>query len=239
MKRFTWLLAVSLFLTLVFRAQAVTLPIYGPATFNFTASTQNLFYIQISNKTNHTSTSTNITLVEKSTVSSFVFNSAYVLNLLTNSLNTNLPAGAKLFIKGSSSSFYFYVTDSTGTNIVLDTTAVSPVLQLEAPAQTTAGSYTLITSQTASGNTYSGNDTEVYTSYMLISYDDSAKTTGDGTHSLFELSGMLVNKYSENIATGKFKESVSLSGAGGGMIRNKSAVLKGTLTGQLAGVSGP
>ena len=238
MKKLSLFLAIFLFLALASRAHATTLPVFGPATFNVTASTQNLFYILVSAKTNHTTTSTNTTVVEKSTASSFAINSAYLLNLMTNSLNTNLPPGAKLIMQGSESSFFFYVTDSNGV-VVVNQSTVATVLKLVSPAHTTAGSYTFITTETASGKTYAGNDTEVYTDYMILTYDDTLLTTADLTHSNFQFGGMLVNKYSENIGTGKFKESISMPGTGGGQIRNKLVVLKGSLTGQLTGFLPP
>ncbi len=238
MKRITWCTAILLFLALTFRAQAILLPVFGPATINFSASEQNLYFSQVSSNASHTSTSTNITQVYKSSVTNFVINSAYLLNLLTNSLNTNLPPGAKLFMEGSSS-FIFYVTDSTGTNTILNSSTVGTVLLLTYSARAIAGSETYITSQSASGTTHSGNDTEAYTEYVILSYDDSALTTGDGTHSTFQISGILVEKLSNTIATGKYKETVSLPGAGGGRIRDTYVVMKGSLTAALAGVLAP
>jgi hypothetical protein len=234
MKKIIWFTAVPLFVVSIHVAQAVAPPEpNGPANFNVTAFAQDLSYAVTSSKTNHSSTTTNTTTVYKSSETNIVVNSAYVLGLLANSFNTNFPDGAKLVMVGAGD-YTFYVTDKSGI-VILPRSTVDSVLSIALVASVNTGSETATISVTTNSSSLSGNDSETFLESVVLTYDDTALATSDGTHTKFHLSGVLTEKLSRNLGTDKATESVSLTGGGDGTIRNKEVVLKGTVSGNLVG----
>ena len=231
MKKITLLAAIPLFMLLATPVRAL-IPVgaSGPVTFHLTASAQNQSYANISNATNHTSTSTNTVAKYKSSVTNNVISNAGILGLLANSFNTNLPPDAKLVMSGLTS-FSFFVMDKTGTNLLLTT---GDVLSIVPSQSVNSGAETFVLTTTGVNTIASGNDTEVFTDYVTLSYNDGSQMTADGTSTQFQLTGLLRSSYSRNILTGKMTVSATLQGAGGGTIRNKECILKGTLGGALS-----
>jgi hypothetical protein len=75
---------------------------------------------------------------------------------------------------------------------------------------------------------------------VTVTYDDTALTTTDGTHTSFQLSGILVDMISVNEKTFKTTETITLHAAGTGTIRGKAnIILKGTTNATLSGFSTP
>lgn len=214
-------------------AGAVPISAAGPVTFNLQSAAQNLDYKLISLKTNHTATVTNKIYAYKSTTTNFTINASYILNLLTNSFKTNFPPGAKLVLRGGPTYFSFAVADKTGTNVLLN---VSSVFSVTTKASIASGMENEIQTTTASNTSYSGNDTESYTVYETMEYDDSALSTADGTTTTFELDGILTTKYSRNLASDKNTSVVNAQAGGGGTIRGvENIVIEGTIQATLTG----
>jgi hypothetical protein len=204
----------------------------GKVTFNLTASAQVLQYSNTSTRVGRSSTTTNVTSTYKSTVTNSIVDSRYILGLLANSFNTNFVSGAKLALGGTLGEFSFYVVGPAGTNALLD---VSSVLSTTNGCRVHSGTETFITSMSRTGTKYLGNDTETCTEFQNLDYDDTSLATADGTHSRFQLSGVLVEKYSMNIASGKVNDVVTFKGAGTGTIRGRIHILQGTVTATVSG----
>jgi hypothetical protein len=233
MKSLTRLATVIVLTLLTMNAQAVLPLETGPAVFKLTATAQEYSYVTASSRTNHTATATNITTVTKSKATNAPIHADFILGLLANSFNTSFPAGAQLVMRGLGN-FSFFVVDSTGTNILLN---VSAVLSITENAGVNSGMETLIQKTTAAGTKYSGNNTQVLTEYATLSYNDTALMTKDGTHTNFQLNGILVDSLSTNIGTVKSRQSVLFQGSGSGTIQGKdNIILKGTLSGALSGL---
>jgi hypothetical protein len=72
--------------------------------------------------------------------------------------------------------------------------------------------------------------------YATLTYNDAALTTKDGTHTNFQLSGILHQLLSASFGTSAITESLGLRGAGVGTVQGKSnVILKGTVTAALSG----
>jgi hypothetical protein len=198
----------------------------GPVAFKLTALTQDLEYDLVRSGTNRTSTTTNTSSTFKSTVTNYVIDSHGILGLLTNSFNTNFPSGAKLAIAGAGQ-YSFDVVDATGTNIVFS--IATNVLCLNIGASVNSGTAIFVQSQDAAGGKNSGGDMETSTDFATLVYNDANLPTTDGSLSSFQLSGILSEKTSGNIETGRFGRSISLKGAGGGTVRGRNEVLQGTV----------
>jgi len=234
MKKITMLAVIPLLMLVTIHAWAAApLEASGTATFTLTAYAQKYLDMTVSIKTHYTSTTTNVTTVTKSKATNTPIDSAVILGLLENSFKTNFPSGAELIMSGVEN-YSFLVVDSTGTNVLLD---ASTVLSIAANVSVDSGRETLIQKTSHTGTKDSGNNTERIIEYATLSYDDNALTTKDGTHTNFQLSGILVDMLSENIGTDRATQSVTLRGAGTGTIQGKSnIILKGTVTAALAGV---
>jgi hypothetical protein len=212
-----------------------TYPNHGAVTLKLTASAQDLDYEQTSLKTNTTSLSTNITQNFKSTVTNTTLDAADLLALLKNSLNTTFPADAKLQLTRSANVLSFFISDSTGTNVILgnNTNLVFNLQPGEAPLH--AGKETLIQTYKSSGNSSGGNDTESITAFVTLGYDDTGLATQDGTHTKFEISCIVTSKSSYDLGTHKVKETIKLQGVGFGSFHDKDHVFEATGSTTLSG----
>ena len=204
---------------------------------SLTAFAQDYSGLVVSVRTNHTATTTNVTTITKSKETNAPINSGYLLGLLENSFHTNFPSGSKLIVAGVGSlrSLSLQVVEKSGSNVLLD---ASSVFSLTNGVGVTSGITTLIQSTTRTGTKFSGNTTQTATEYVTVTYDDTALTTTDGTHTSFQLSGVLVDMTTVNERTFKTTQVISLRVAGTGTIRDKTnLILKGTgyatLTGHL------
>lgn len=213
-------------------ALAGDIQLIGPATVKFSCRAQALNYEEISAKTNLVGSGTNIAYVLKSTVTNFTMDATSLLNLFANSLNTNFPSGTKLLLRGESGYFSLAISDSTGTNIALPL-LTTPVLNVYGQGVVSVGRSTSTTNQTS----VTGNDTEAFTSAILLQYDDYGMTnTTDGTHTILHLNCRIETKQSHNLATGIATENVTMSVTGGGVIHNGSVVIiTGTVSGTTSG----
>lgn len=233
MKKIALLAVVPLFALMAFNTRAVPLGASGTATFTVTAFAQEYSGVTASVRTNHTTTTTNVTTITKSKATNAPIDSKFVLRLLANSFKTNFPTGAKLIMSGVGA-YSFFVVDSSGSNILLD---ASSVLSIVDNVSVNSGISTFIATTTRTATKYSGNNTQAFTEYVTLTYDDATLTTTDGTHTNFQLSGILADMYSENVRTAKTTESVTLHGAGTGTIQGKTnIILKGTITATLSGI---
>lgn len=212
-------------------AHAISFLPPGPATLQFEATTQATSFHLVSSKTNRTATATNVMIVDSETVSSTPFVSSNLLALLTNSFNTNFPAGSRIgFSFGS-----LVVMDSSGSNIFFP----SPVLTSTFNEGVVSEKQTEISTQNKNGSSLSGNSTAADINDITIIYDDSTVSPGDGIHSTFQLRGLLVQKISRNIKTNFEKVNYEFQGSGGGTVHGVQTILKGTIKAQAAGAPPP
>jgi hypothetical protein len=235
MKQITLLTFCSILTLMAFNACAVVGGISGPVTMTLTAFAQDYSGLIVSVRTNHTATTTNVTTITKSKETNAPINSEFLLDLLENSFQTNFPSGSKLIVAGVGSlrSLSLLVVDRSGSNVLLD---ASSVFSLTNGVGVSSGITTLIQSTTRTGTQFSGNTTQTATEYVTVTYNDTALTTTDGTHTNFQLSGVLVDMITENERTFKTTEVISLHVAGTGTIRDKTnIILKGTASATLTG----
>lgn len=204
----------------------------GPAAFNLNAATQGEDFQIIGGKTNETATYTNIITVFKSTTVTKPFANSNFLALLANSFNTNFPAGSQVGMRGP----FFYVVDSTGTNIIFNP---SEVVSVSFGQSLASGIETEVQTTSTNGFSLSGKSTLTETSSVTITYNDAAQTTGDSTHTSFEFQGLLVVKTSEDIKTRIEHATTTLDLTGGGSVRGVGTIFTGTITVKALGAPAP
>ncbi|PWU20742.1 MAG: hypothetical protein C5B50_03270 [Verrucomicrobia bacterium] len=172
---------------------------------------------------------TNSATVLASAVKKGSIGSAELLSLVENSFNTNFPTGARLVLAGIGY-FSFLVVNSDQSQILLD---AGSVFSITPNMSLNSGHASLL--QTNNGVAV-GADVEDFTEVATLSYDDSALATRDGTHTSFQISGLMELARSTDLATGRFRESVAFRGVGAGIIRGQgNIILKGTISGTVAG----
>ena len=211
-------------------AQAVAFLPPGPATLQFDAVTQTTPFHVVSSKTNETSTATNVMTSYSATVTSVPFVSSNLLALLANSFNTNFPSGSQIGISFGD----LVIVDSTGTNVILDPSAVLTATFNE---EVYFDKQTQIATQNQNGSSLSGNSSETVTSDVTIKYDDTGVSPADGTNSVFQLRGLLVEKFSRNLKTNFEKVNYQFQGSGGGSVHGVQTILNGTIKANAAGVA--
>lgn len=204
----------------------------GQPDINISATGQDFYYQQVSSKTNVVRGATNDVTVEKSTITNFTINATSLLDLLTNSFNTNFPPGTQLLLTGSGGFYSFAVSDGTGTNV--SSFPVYTVLTSSDLDRINSGTQTLLTTNRFLS---AGNITETYTSAFVFQYDDTALTnTFDGTHTKFSLNCLIEAKSSINIVARTGTENVKMTLTGGGEIRGQPKnVFTGAIRARLAG----
>jgi len=224
-------------LSVAFSSSAISTELInsGPLTLKLMATAQGLDNATVS-KSNSTPKGTTVTVVSKSTVSNSFVQSAGFLALLENSFNTNLPNGAQLVLSRSGPFYRLWVTDVTGTNIVLNliTNFFIGTIANEQPVQ--AGLQTTITKTGNAGESVSANAAYTVTEAVVLGYDDTGLPTRDGTHTKFNVTFLLTRKSSENHVTQQFKDTVKLQGVGNGIIHDQNVILQGTASASVSGV---
>lgn len=214
-------------------AHAVEFLPFGPATFQFDAMTQATPFHLVSSNGNETATATNIMTLRSETVASTHFVNSNLLVLLTNSFNTNLPAGSQIGIGFGG----FVILDKTGSNVIPPN--LSAVLTITYNEQVGVDKQTQIQTINQNGTSFSGSESQTFTSDVTIKYDDTGVSPGDGTNSVFQLRGLLVQKTSRNLKTGFTKVNFQFQGSGGGSVHGVTTVLNGTIKENAAGAPGP
>ena len=204
--------------------------VIGPVTLNITGTSQNLYYSQVSAKTNVVGSVTNFTLVSKSTTTNFSANNQWLLALLENSFHTNFPAGSQL----QWNSEQIVVADSTGTNLFFP----YPVLTQDSPVELPSGTDSYTGTNVFGEFATNGNISELFTRRANINYNDSAMTnTTDRTHTQFRWVAFEVNKYSDNFANGFITQNITMKVIGSGSIRGQPpAIFTGTIHAKASGI---
>lgn len=226
MKRVFVVIAVSVLSLGV--AHGITFQPPGPVTFKLNAITQITELHAVGSKTNQTTTVTSVTTVSKATTSTKPFVGADLVALLANSFNTNFPDGSQIGMRSGN----LVVVDHTGTNVVFDP---GPVLTTGFEQDLQSVLQTQTASESRSGNSLSGTVTETVISNLAINYDDSNQTTGDTTHTTFQLKGLFVQKVTLNLKTRSVKIVSEFQGTGGGQLRDVTTILTGTMTSNSVG----
>jgi hypothetical protein len=210
----------------------------GSLSVKWMVSTQGLVNATELAKTNTTATSTNTIQVTKSTVTNSMFQTADLMGLLENSFNKTFPAGSQLVLNRVGNYYSIFLTDASGTNVVqpLSTNLIIGAKAGEQPVSSDI--QTLVTKSTTSGTSSSANESETTEETVLLFYDDTALTTGDGTHSQFQIDFLVVRKSLEDFVAGTAKDVVKLQGIGSGTIHGQNVIIQGsgaaTITGSLA-----
>jgi hypothetical protein len=223
---------IHLLLVLVCLAPGIAhASLVGQPVIDITATAPDLVYQQISSKTNVVHGFTNDTTVLKSTTTNFTMNAASFLTLLTNSFNTNFPAGTQLLLLGGPGYYSFQISDSTGTNL-----AVFPVY-LVFGANTEGFVHSGVTTELLTNQFLSaGKDTESFTTAASFVYNDYGFSTADGTHTYFHLNGLLDVKSTNSLVTGSSTQNITMTLTGGGQIRGgPPLIFTGTFNAKLIG----
>lgn len=207
MKNIRLLVAAAVFAAASLTSSAVILR-FGPANFKLTSIEQNTNQFILS--TNTTSSSTNITATTISKTHTTIIKNPQLLDMLSNSLNMAWPAGSTLKLDDIGD---FDVVN--GTNLVED---VSEVLRL-VPGTNSVTSGTDVDKVTINTSGESETDTQKFTQTSLATlvYDDSARTTVNGTTTQFTVSGIEVT-HGINSTSGIFKDVSTFVGSGAGNI---------------------
>lgn len=187
----------------------------GAVRFTLTAFTQGDLEVITSVRTNHHASSTNIIETHQSTLRRARVNTASLVSLLENSFNTSF-ADSKLFCGGHS----FYMV-GPGTNLF----DVSSVLSWDFDFSMFSSHYRTITKESATTNSVSMKGVSKGLAVLRLIYDDSARSTADGTHTVFRLNGTALENY--YLADPSFL----FSGSGIGTVRGTNTILKGTIKG--------
>ncbi|HUD47175.1 MAG TPA: hypothetical protein VMR33_10115 [Candidatus Baltobacteraceae bacterium] len=235
---------ISAIVLIAFHAAAGPLltPFHGPITINWKVSQQKLDDAPKypgNGKTSITgsgsSKTTNVVQVYKYTFTTGPFTSPDFLALLENSLNTNFPAGTKLESDGTS----LFVTDSTGTNEIVNITSVvsgSTTNSVTSELETETVTYKKSGSSAVAGSTASGSE------YIAVIYDDSALITRDGTTTKFRYDGLsdftatvFASRSTEEVLTGRGAGTFTIHGFGYGTIRGTPIIISGTAIASPAG----
>jgi hypothetical protein len=204
----------------------------APATFTLKAISTALPFEQTGGKTNLTATSTNITRMYKSTITNSVFDNKAMLALLENSFNTNFPPGSQVAMNFN----HLVVVDSTGTNVIF---LPGSVVTMQFDFGTDMTIEKVISNLTSSGTQVSGSYVNTATISATLSYDDSANTTADNTHTKFAFKGLQVLQTNLNLKTNVEKITATFQGTGGGPVRGVKTILTGTIGFKLTAVPSP
>lgn len=190
----------------------------------------------ITARTNIVGGITNVTYAFKSTTTNFTINADSLMAALTNSFQTNFPAGSRLLLEHSGAVFRFIVSDSTGTNFGFD-----PGQVLSSSFASNPG-YILnwgVTSETLTNNSLvSGRQLETTATALKFTYDDSAMTPADNKHTFFTWTGLAHNKFSQNLSNGVYNANVTIDISGTGEYRGGIAVVTGTIRAHVTGILG-
>jgi hypothetical protein len=197
----------------------------GPAEVAIHGVGQNLSDHEISDTTKVVRGITNVTQVFLYTTTNFTINSGSLLSLIENSFNTNFPAGCQLLLVATSEPVYtFMVSDTTGTNLGFDASAVLTAKFLSNTALVLTGTQTI--TQTNPPSPELGKIAETLTTVLSLKYDDSAMTnTMDSTHTQFTWTALVRSKSSLNIANGFDDENVTMDITGSGSYRGQDAAI--------------
>lgn len=221
MKKFFAAIALLAIATIAGHAEIIQ-PI-GPVTCKWTVLSQGLNYQLTASKTTATATVTNVTATYKSTVNKTKFNTDDLLALVENSLNTNFPVRSQIALQVD----HFFIVDHTGTNILSD---LSNLITLELGFGVSADLQNVKTNISASGTAISGTDANVSTNSATLNYDDSAFSTTDGTHSMFNVRGLLTTTTSSTFGTAtKVVNNIVFRPTGDGTLRDLPVIITGTM----------
>lgn len=229
MKAAFFLIVTVMFLSV--RAHAQMLTSGGSLSLKLLISGQDLD-IATTSKTNGTT----VTTVSKSTVTNDILQSADFLALLENSFSTNFPVGAQLRASRLGLHVELFVTDSSGTNVIQNLSTNCYLGFFADGVSLDSGILTRVTKSGSSGTSTNSNHSDTFTEMVVLSYNDSGLTTGDGTHTHFQANCLLTRKSSENVVTRETKDSVKFQGAGYGVIRDKRVIVQASGTAEISGV---
>lgn len=190
-------------------------------------------------RTNVVGGGTNVTTVTKYVSTNFTMNAGSLLALLENSFNTNFPPGARLLLNYEGGSvFNLIVSDSSGTNFGFGPYQVLSTSYLGGDVGYVVSSG--VQSVTVTNNSGESGKVVASTSTALsFTYDDTAMSTNttDHTNTKFFWTGLVHNKFSENIPSGFQNGNVTIDIIGNGSIRGGgSAVFTGSIQAKITGI---
>jgi hypothetical protein len=228
---------ISCFFALVLNSMGTTTRLLnsGPLVMKLMETAQKSDGVTTS-KTNTTSNATTATTVTKSTTSTAFIETADLLALIENSFGVSLASDDKIVVNRAGSFYRLWVTDSTGTNTVMELGTNVFIGEAGEEAPIHAGTQTLISKTGKAGASGSGNVVETVKRLIVLNYDDTGLTTQDGTHTKFQVSFLVVRKTSQNLVTEQIKDTVKLDGVGNGMIRDQNVIVQGTGSATIKGV---
>jgi hypothetical protein len=177
---------------------------------------------------------TNFTSTFKSTTTTSSFNNAALLALLSHSFGLSFTnSGDALAISAGNQIFVV-----NGTNVVANVAAVVTV-RFSEPVVSGESSRSQIVEEVgtngATKTTFNGSETENSSSYVMVSYNDSAMIS-DGTASSFAFSGVSMTAFDTTLnktnGIPSFTENFTLSNGGGsGTIGGTNSIITGSITG--------
>lgn len=265
MKKFLLSTVIPAIALMAFNANATSLTVSGALTLSWKVTQQGTY--ANSTSTNHTSKATNVVSKYSGKTTSMTFSDVDLLELLTNSFKTNFPAGAKLATDGDGNIQVVDKTGTnvllTNITSVLNINSVNDMESYSSSYTTTVAelskaltnivshtnvvtsnsipistNITFTTNITTTSTNSVGTGTQTETQLMILTYNDSEMSTGDGTHTSFTIYGVRVSAYDSNSkdTTDKVSGNFSVQDAcGTGTIRGVTSVISGSLNGSAKG----
>lgn len=210
---------------IAFSATAQILPYpFAPAEIKFTALTNGPGFIE-TDKTNQTATSTNVITIDTVRPVRTSFGEADLLALLTNSCNTNFPAGSRIGIGWS----FFVVLDSATNVIYVPTNVFSYVDGSQFPTALLERVNDSSDSEHGYMNTAAA---------VTFTYDDTALSPADGTHTRFIFKGLMEQRSIEKVGL-RLNTTFEYQGMGDGTVRDVPTILTGRMKGQISYIYPP
>jgi hypothetical protein len=198
----------------------------GPAEVNLIATTQATDFGEIRSRTNHTKTATNEISILKATLRTAPFHDRDLVALLANSFHTNFPAGSQIGIGFGG----LYVLDASGTNVLLY--PQNAVLSGTFTVLLTTGLAREVTPVNGPGGRDIGIGFMETTAILTMTYDDTALTTTDGTHTKFTFQGPYTQRNSLKKSQTEVNTTIEFHGSAGGKLRDIPVMLTGSITGK-------
>lgn len=190
----------------------------------------------ISARTNVVGGITNVTAVLKNVTTNFTINADSLMAALTNSFQTNFPAGSRLLLELSGGVFRFIVSDSTGTNFGFDPGQVLSTSFASNPGYVL--NWGVVSETLTNDSLVSGRQLETTATAVKFTYDDSTMTPADGKRTVFTWTGLAHNKYSQNLSNGVYNANVTIDVSGTGEYRGGIAIVTGTIGAHVTGILG-
>lgn len=193
----------------------------GPVVVAVHGIGQDLQGQQVSLTTNLMHGATNYTSMYKYTTTNFTVDADSLLALVEKSFRTNFPAGCQLLLVYGQPPYRFVVSDTTGTNIGFDPSAVFSSGLLNNTSDVETGTSTVHSTNSSLTPFTAATGADSFTFAMSFTYNDTAIPNPlDGTYTMFTWTALVhsksLNTTTNAASNGFFNQTVTMEIIGGG-----------------------